>query len=98
MLNSIYTKVIVELKNAGSSMRCDEVKKHLTSLGFEVRDGKRGGHKVYTHLHLSAFTSGAFNCDHGKNPEIKKAYITKVIKVLKQHEGELIRYLEKDKR
>lgn len=92
-----YTKITSEFKRAGASMRCAEVKKLLTQLGFEVKDGSRGGHKVFTHRHLTSFYSQSFNCDHGKNPEIKKPYIKKIIKLLEQHEDSLIGYLEKTK-
>lgn len=76
-------------------MRCEEAKKLLLQLGFDVKDGKRGGHKVFTHQHLPSFQSIGLNCDHGKNPEIKRPYIKKIIKLLEQHEEDLIKYLEK---
>ncbi|XSG84782.1 MAG: hypothetical protein ACPW60_13755 [Methylohalobius sp. ZOD2] len=65
----------------------------LVSLGFEVRDGKKAGHKVFVHHGMASFTSGAYTCGHGRNPEIKPAYIKKVAKLLKQYETELIQYL-----
>jgi hypothetical protein len=95
MLKKDYTQVISEFNNAGTSMRCAEVKRLLTRLGFEVKNGKRGGHKVFTHRHLSSFYSQSFNCDHGKNPEIKKPYINKIIKLLEQYKDDLVEYLEK---
>ncbi len=39
--------------------------------------------------------SAAFNCGHGKNPEIKPAYIGKIIQIPKQHHAELAEYLER---
>jgi hypothetical protein len=69
----------------------------LEQLGFSVRDGKRGGHKIFTHIGLPLFTSGGFNCGHGKNPEIKPAYIVKVICVLEQYEADLLVFLEDKK-
>ena len=81
-------------KNAGASMRCQEAKALLRELGFEVKDGRKGGHKIYTHRHIDSFTSGSLNCDHGKNPEIKRPYIKKIIKVLDKYENELVKYLE----
>lgn len=67
----------------------------LERLGFEVKDGKRGGHKLFFHDHLPSFTSSSFNCGHGKNPEIKPAYIKKLIRTLREHESDLKKYLEK---
>ncbi len=75
-------------------MRCAELTGLLEGLGFEVRDGRRGGHKVFIHDHISGFTSGSYNCEHGRNPEIKRPYVKKVLAVLRQHEQELKRYLE----
>ena len=65
----------------------------LASLGFGVRDGKKQGHKIFVHHGVSSFTSGAYTCGHGRNPEIKPVYIKKVVKLLRQYESELIQYL-----
>ena len=90
------TKEIIEqLQLRKSSLCCEDVKQLLTSLGFDVRDGKLGGHKIYVYQGLPSFHSGSFNCRHGKNPEIKPAYITKIVQVLKQYKNELDDYLEK---
>ncbi len=94
MSKKVYNDVIDALNNAGASMRCKQVTALLKKLDFEVRDGNRGGHKVYTHQYIQSFTSGSYNCDHGKNPEIKRPYIKKIIKVLEKYEQELIQYLE----
>ncbi|MGI0153613.1 MULTISPECIES: type II toxin-antitoxin system HicA family toxin [Pseudidiomarina] len=86
-------KETLSLFESGKALRCKEVIAALETLGFEVRDGKRGGHKVYVHDGLNDFHSSAFNCDHGKNPQIKPAYIKKIVKVLKQYEQELLELL-----
>jgi hypothetical protein len=90
------TKEIIEqLQLRKSSLCCEDVKQLLTRLGFDVRDGKLGGHKIYVHQGLPSFHSGSFNCGHGRNPEIKPAYITKIVQVLRQYKNELDTYLEK---
>ena len=90
------TKEIIEqLQLRKSSLCCEDVKQLLTRLGFDVRDGKLGGHKIYVHQGLPSFHSGSFNCGHGRNPEIKPAYITKIVQVLKQYKNELDTYLER---
>ena len=66
---------INSLQQRKASLCCDDVKSLLVSMGFEVRDAKQGGHKVFVHQGLPSFLSGSFNCGHGKNPEIKPAYI-----------------------
>ncbi|QSA97582.1 type II toxin-antitoxin system HicA family toxin [Methylococcus sp. EFPC2] len=86
--------VLEALTRAGASMRCQTLGRHLETLGFVVRDGHRGGHKIYTHPGLPGFLSASYNCDHGKNPEIKRPYINQVVKVLRKYEPELRTFLE----
>ena len=87
--------VIQRLSEAKNAIRCSELTATLTELGFEVRDGKKQGHKVLVHDGLPSFFSDSFTCGHGKNPEIKPAYIAKIVKLLRRYDGELIAYLEK---
>ncbi len=87
-----FDHVIKQLDSAGASMRCQDLASLLMALGFEVRDGKKVGHKVFVHHGIPAFTSGGYTCGHGRNPEIKRAYINKVKRLLKQHESDLIQF------
>ena len=87
--DSIYER----LCSGGATIRCNELAGLLASLGFEVRDGKKAGHKVFVHHGIATFTSGGYTCGHGKNPEIKTAYIKNVARLLKQHEADLLQYL-----
>ena len=93
----IYTEVVETLQASKANIRCDTLAEQLARLGFEVRDSKRGGHKVFFHDGISAFTSGSYNCGHGRNPEIKPAYIGKVLRILRQYEDEIIDFLERTK-
>ncbi len=86
-----------ELLSRKGNLRCVEVIALLQQLGFEVRDGKRGGHKLYFHDGLPEFHSGSFNCGHGKNPEIKQAYIAKIVRTIDNHEAALRKYFEEEK-
>ncbi|PPK73897.1 hypothetical protein B0F87_1138 [Methylobacter tundripaludum] len=85
---------ISELQLHKASLCCGKVKDILVSLGFEVSDGNKGGHKVFTHQGLPSFHSGGYNCGHGKNPEIKPTYIGNIIRILKRYQDELEQYLE----
>lgn len=67
----------------------------LAWLGFAVRDGKRGGHKIFTHPNLYNFYSSSYNCGHGRNPEIKPAYITNILNILDTYDTELREFLGK---
>lgn len=75
------------------ALRCREVVGLLSQLGFVVRDGKRGSHKIYTHDGLPGFHSSSFNCGHGKNPEIKPAYIQNILRVIETYEVALREHL-----
>ena len=79
-----------------ANITCNEVIEKLTALGFEVRDGSRGGHKIFTHDKLINFYSASFNCGHGKSPILKKEYITAIIRTLKKYQLELERLQEED--
>lgn len=37
------------LQQHKTSLCCEDMKRVLDSLGFEVRDGKQGGHKVFVY-------------------------------------------------
>ena len=84
---------IDHLQQHKTNLCCEDVKHLLVDLGFEVRDGKKGGHKIFVHQGLLSFQSASFNCGHGKNPEIKSAYIQKIIQILKQYQKEIEEYL-----
>ncbi len=90
----VLEEVVGILNASVSSIRCDTLAAQLARLGFEVRDGKQGGHKIFVHDGIPEFFSGSYNCGHGKNPEIKPAYIRKVLRILQQHEKEIIDFLE----
>lgn len=93
-MNVKLKETIDYLQQRKTNLCCEDVKCLLVNLGFEVRDGKQGGHKIFVHQGLPSFQSAAFNCGHGKNPEIKPAYIGKIIQLLKQYQGEIEEYLE----
>lgn len=94
MSKLIFEEVVDGLSAAKRSIRCDDLAGQLNRLGFEVREGKSGGHRVFIHDGIPAFTSGSYNCGHGRNPEIKPAYISNVLRILRQNEAEILDYLE----
>ena len=94
MTASLYDSAISALESSKTSMRCADLTRILVSLGFTVRDGKLGGHKIFVHDGLPNFWSGSYNCDHGRNPQIKGPYITNVLRVLREHEVDLKTFLK----
>lgn len=93
MSKRILEEVVAELSAGKKSIRCDELAEQLNRLGFEVREGKSGGHRVFVHGGLPSFKSGSYNCGHGRNPEIKPAYIKNVLRILCQYQAEILEYL-----
>lgn len=87
------SQVKEDLTNKKNKLRCHEVINLLKNLGFEVCDGSRGGHKIFTHRGIQDFYSASFNCGHGKNPEINPAYVTNMLKIITQHEEALKEFL-----
>jgi hypothetical protein len=82
-----------QLEQASASLRCQDLVRILTRLGFDVRDGRKQGHKVMTHPGVPSFTSQGFTCGHGRNPEIKPVYVRRIAATLRQYEPELADYL-----
>ena len=91
------SKVIQALEHSGASMRCSELKRLLTTLGFEVRDGKKQGHKIVTHAGLEDFYSFSYTCGHGRDAEVKRNYVRTALNAVKAHRDGLKKYLESDR-
>ena len=85
---------IESLRSRKASVRCSEMKKLLESFGFSIKDGKRAGHKVFTHNGIAAFTTGSYDCGHGRNTTVKPAYVTSVTRLLELHISDLADFLE----
>lgn len=86
--------VLETLQANKANTRCRDMITQLESLGFDVRPGKKIGHKVVTHPGLAEFYSAGFTCGHGRNPEVKPAYVAKIAKLIRQYQAELSAYLE----
>ena len=84
---------MARLASAKASIRCSEMTELLTSLGYEVRNGKLGTHRMFFHDALPDFLSGSYNGGHGRDPQIKRPYVIKILRILRQHEPELKRFL-----
>lgn len=90
---SMYDQAVEALRASKASIRCDDLTRWLERLGFEVSGAGNAGHKVFVHDHLPDFHSSSYNCDHGRNPQIKRPYIVKVLRVLREHESDLRKFL-----
>lgn len=88
------TEAIQALQQAGASMRCSELQKILESLGFEVRDGKKQGHKVVSHPGLEDFYSASYTCGHGRDPEVKRNYVRAMLGLIRRYRDDLQTFME----
>jgi len=89
-----YDSVLDGLKagKAGSGLPCADVRALLEQVGFHVKDGANGGHKVVTHPHVPDFTSTGYNC-RGGNGEVSRNYLGLLIRVMRQHKDAIKRHL-----
>ena len=78
-------ETINKLEDSITNTRAEDLCRMLVNLGFKVKDGNKGGHKVLTHKDLPKFLSSSYNAGAKRNGIIKKAYIKQIIKVLKTH-------------
>lgn len=90
-----YDELVDRLATVGNSgISCNGITALLESAGFQVKCGKRGGHRIVTHKNLPNFTTFGINCGHGRNGLVKKPYVTKFLNhVVKCYEIELRLYL-----
>ncbi len=89
VLNDMSYDSVKSLFEKRGILKCSEIVTGLESLGFTVKEGKSPNHKIFEHDELPEFTTGSFNCGHGKNGEVKSPYIRKILKALRDYEEEL---------
>ncbi len=85
--------IIQQLEKKKANLKCDELCYCLEVLGFQVREGRKQGHRVVTHPDIRDFFSTSYTCGHGKNPEIRSTYIRNIKKILLKHEQAIKIYL-----
>lgn len=81
------------LSSGKGSIRCGEVVSILEDLGFTVRPRQNQGHYTYNHEALDKFWGSNFACPHRSGDPVKKNYITNILRVLRDYETQLMRYL-----
>lgn len=67
----------------------------LETLGFNVKDGRRGAHKTVTHPHLAGFMATGYNCKGGDNGTVDRNYLGTLIRVVTQYEEGIKEFLAK---
>jgi hypothetical protein len=72
--------------SGSANITCSQLTTTLKALGFSIRDGSNGGHKIAKHPAVSVLDSPDYNCGHKEGNKIKKPYISKLIKFVKNNE------------
>lgn len=81
--------VIDLLRQRKNTLRRSELTQALGSLGFHVRAGKKGNHRVVSHPGLKGFEGTRFDGGHGADAQIKLPYVLQMIKVIETWKDEL---------
>ncbi|MGB7815849.1 MAG: type II toxin-antitoxin system HicA family toxin [Methylotenera sp.] len=86
-----FDKLFRELtdKATSANVKCRDFTKLLGEFGFDIRHGKKGGHKIVTHPHIHHWPGSDYNCGHSKGDDVKPAYIKNILKIVNQFEDEL---------
>lgn len=87
--------VVGDLTARKANVRCSEMREILEGLGFTIREGSNGNHRIFTHRGLEEFKSSSYDCGHGRDSLIKASYVVKVVRVLSENAIELNDFLEK---
>lgn len=96
---NLYDDTVAGLKAAAiSSIRCGEFSSLLIGLGFDIRNGGKGKHRIVTHDGVASFYSTSFDCGHGADAIIKPRYIRNMIRTIETYEAELRAYLSGGKK
>jgi hypothetical protein len=91
---TIIDEALAFLEQRKKSMRCSDLEQVLKSLGFEVGDCRRAGHKKIKHSGIAGFFGSSFDGGHKADSEIKFCYVAGVIRLIKQYRVELEKLME----
>ncbi len=72
--------------SGNANITCSQLTSALKALGFSIRDGSNGGHKIAKHPAVSVLDSPDYDCGHKEGSKIKKPYLSKLIKFVKNNE------------
>lgn len=83
--------IVDDWRGRKANLRCKEICAGLIHLGFTIRDGRRGGHKIVSHSGLKEFMGTDFDGGHGANELVKPRYVDKLLRVIKDWADDLER-------
>ena len=88
-----YMKKLEALTDSANTS-CKELTNLLIDLGFNIENCGSAGHKIARHPAVSLIEYPNYNCGHNKGEAVKRPYIKKLYKFVKQHEEAIQEYLK----
>ena len=79
----------LEALTGSTNTSCREFSNILIALGFQIENCGSAGHKIARHQPYPNY-----NCGHNKGEAVKRPYIKKLYKFVKQHEEAIKEYLK----
>lgn len=92
---SKFEELYRELENLTNSTNasCKKFTSLLEELGFQITDCKSGGHKIAKHPAIQISEYPDYNCGHNPGEKIRRQYIKKLYKFVKQHKDTIKEHL-----
>lgn len=95
---SKYDKLCTALEKmaSGANTSCKDFTAVLKELGFEIKNGRKGEHRVATHAAIGLTVEDGANYNYGHNPgmHVKRSYIKKFVRICDEYEKELRGWLK----
>ena len=91
-----FEKLLKKLENLTTSTNacCKEFTNLLIALGFQIENCGSAGHKIARHPAVSLIEYPNYNCGHNKSEAVKRPYIKKLYKFVKQHENAIKEHMK----
>ena len=91
-----FEKTFRKLGDLASSANtsCKEFTGVLEALGFNIENCGNAGHKIAKHPAITLTEYPDYNCGHNQGEAVKRPYIKKLHKFVKQHEDAIKEYLK----
>lgn len=91
-----FEKLFKKLGNLTESANtsCKDFTSLLEDLGFEIINCGSAGHKIAKHPAITLIEFPDYNCGHNQGEAVKRPYIKKLYKFVKQHEDAIKEYLK----
>jgi len=91
-----YKKLFKKLEDLSSSANTSsrEFTRVLEDLGFQIENCGSAGHKIAKHPAIALIEYPDYNCGHNQGAAVKRPYINKLYKFVKQHEDAIKEYLK----